>query len=170
MRHGDVLGVQRKGNALLLRVNWTHYSGSTRSRGSRVRSSRSSAKTATRSTMARSPRRRAACRIDGVDRRCGCAGVVEAEPDRDQGTRGDVSGKRASDRRAASGSPGERLALRIRSVPMEVGHLQLVHPSASVQDHAEVRLFADRASQARSHGTYLVYRSVAAGKIVSGAE
>jgi len=51
--HGDVLGVQRKGNALLLRVNWTHYSGSTRSRGSRVRSSRSSAKTATRSTMAR---------------------------------------------------------------------------------------------------------------------
>jgi hypothetical protein len=37
--HCDVLGVQRKGNALLLRVNWTHYSGSTRSRGSRVRSS-----------------------------------------------------------------------------------------------------------------------------------
>jgi hypothetical protein len=34
---------------------------------------------------------------------------------------------------------------------MEVGHLQLVHPSASFQDHAEVRLFADRASQARSH-------------------
>jgi hypothetical protein len=28
--HGDVLGLQRKGNALLLWVNWTHYSGSTR--------------------------------------------------------------------------------------------------------------------------------------------
>jgi hypothetical protein len=30
--HGDVLGLQRKRNALLLWVNWTHYSGSTRFR------------------------------------------------------------------------------------------------------------------------------------------
>jgi hypothetical protein len=29
---GDVLGLQRKGNALLLWVNWTHCSGSTRFR------------------------------------------------------------------------------------------------------------------------------------------
>ena len=31
-RHGDVLGLQRKGNALLLWVNWTHYSGNARFR------------------------------------------------------------------------------------------------------------------------------------------
>jgi hypothetical protein len=28
--HGDVLGLQRKGNALLLWISWSHYSGSTR--------------------------------------------------------------------------------------------------------------------------------------------
>jgi hypothetical protein len=28
--HGDVLGLQRKGNALLLWVNWTRYSGNAR--------------------------------------------------------------------------------------------------------------------------------------------
>jgi hypothetical protein len=30
--HGDVLGLQRKGNALYLWVNWSHYSGRTRFR------------------------------------------------------------------------------------------------------------------------------------------
>ena len=28
--HGDVLGLQRKGNALLLWISWSHYSGGTR--------------------------------------------------------------------------------------------------------------------------------------------
>ena len=30
--HGDVLGLQRKGNALLLRAHWSYYSGNTRFR------------------------------------------------------------------------------------------------------------------------------------------
>ena len=28
--HGEVLGLQRKGNALLLWISWSHYSGGTR--------------------------------------------------------------------------------------------------------------------------------------------
>jgi hypothetical protein len=58
------------------------------------------------------------------------------------------------------------LGFVILLVPVEVGHLQLVHPSASIQEHAEGPPTQDVQAKLDPTGPTSSIASAAAGKIV----